>query len=819
MIFQVTVENGNHQIADNIDDLSSGDQADSIEFRSDTTADNMEGEEKINEERKSKIPMSRLKQVAERVKRERQAQREKAKPRRSSIPKLKDPKKIKRDTSLNIEPQVDDEFEKLYEEIVEDKPVEIEVKLPVVSIDDPEKIETKFEELIHAYDEEETVVEEIVDQLVEDEKVVDELVGEEKVVNEVVGEEKVVDELLTEEKVVDESVGEDKIVKQAVEEVRPSISKVSKIPALSKKEDSPSMRALMERVKEVSTAEAELKDGGFKVTSSNIRIKRYSRGNSELSRDEQRIDSIEEIEDDTVFDTDNAQSTDKDGDVSKGDKKATKPRSIRKKSELLEQQRQAKLREELRRKQKQLRNGIEDPVVVDKVGDNIDDLNAVLMKTERIVRNISREINEDKKSIINTETVTTEEQNDGGVRTITTTTTETFVVDSPVVHEKIIRNISKENTGTIEVITEEKPKKAESSIPVKTERFTRGISREMGNFRQSIHREVSQSKEDLNATDNKVDNKPVVKKETMRVEQIEKEGIKIGIPVFTKISRSYSKGKIQNVEMSRTIEWKPADVVTNKGFNRSTSENITKNELKDAKRDFKAPVSETNDNNNINGDTTRDRVIENNIKDTVKAQAKTKSIRKVTEFKTEEQVTNEERTTFTLSRSVDLSLDNDFKTARAIGTQMSVDGQNIDRDYKIGKDASTRISVINEKLVPKDLKPSREIGTQMSVDISKTHEENNKVPPVLGKKETADSNLPVKEKDSDITQVTTLKGNVSRLKDKMGKDKEIGSKKEKEEEFPKKKSVLSKIAMFEVSAATFHYYIASFLCISLTFKY
>ncbi|CAH1641986.1 unnamed protein product [Spodoptera littoralis] len=748
----------------------------------------MEGEEKSHEEKKSKIPMLRLRQAVERVKRERQAQKEKAKPRRSSIPKLKDPKKVKRDTSLKFEPQVDDEFEKLYEEIVDDKPVEAEVKLPLVSIDDPEKIETKFEELIHAYDEEETAV-------------------EEKVVEQVANEERVAEQVVEEENVVEQVVEEENVVEQVVEEEKPSISKVSKIPALRKKEDSPSMRALMERVKEVSAAEAKLKDGGFKVTASNIRTKRYSRGNSDLSRDEQQIDSIEEVdvkEEDDVFDKDNAQSIEIDSKASKTDRKVAKTRSGRSKSELIEQHRQAKLREELRRKQKKLRNEVEDPVIVDKVGDNIDDLNAVLMKTERIVRNISREINDDKKSIINIETVTTEEQNNDGTRTITTKTVETFEVGTPVVQEKIIRNISRESTGNTEVINDDKPKKATTGIPVKTERFTRGISREMGNFKQSIHREIIPPKEDLNSTDNKVENKPVVTKETMKVEQIEKEGIKVGIPVFTKITRSYSKGKVQNVEMSRTIEWKPADVVTNKAYARSVSEKVTKNELKDTNRNFDAPASETHENNaenGINGDSTRDTEIENNIKHAVKEAAKTKSIRKVTEFKTEEQVTNEERTTFTLSRSVDLSLENDFKAARAIGTQMSVDGQNIDRDYKIGKDASTRISVINDKINPKGLKPSREIGTQMSVDVStvqeEKYEENNKEQSVNEKNKTKDSNLPVKDKDSDITPVTTLKGNVSRLKEKIAKDKEIVSKRDKEAEFPKKKSVLSKIAMFE----------------------
>ncbi|KAH9629378.1 hypothetical protein HF086_008164 [Spodoptera exigua] len=701
----------------------------------------MDGEEKSHEEKKSKIPLSRLRQ-----------------PRRSSIPKLKDPKKVKRDTSLKFEPQVDDEFEKLYEEIVDDKPIEVEVKLPLVSIDDPEKIETKFEELIHAYDEEEEVIEQVE---------------------------------------------------------KPSISKVSKIPALIKKDDSPSLKALMERVKEVSAAETKLKDGGFKVTASNIRTKRFSRGNSDLSRDEQRAKSIDGIDvknDDDVFDKDKAHGTEKDANIGKTDKKGMKTRSIRSKSELIEQHRQTKLREDLRRKQKQLRNGVEDPVIVDKVcntNDNIDDLNAVLIKTERIVRNISREINDDKHSITSTETVTTEELNDGGKRTVTTKTTETFEEGAPVVHQEIIRNISREHTENPKLTTEEKNKTpsrgTSTGIPVKTERFTRGISREMGNFKQSIQRKITPPKENLETTDNKVENKPAVKKETMRVEQIEKEGIKIGIPVFTKVTRSYSKGRIQNVEMTRTIEWKPADVITNKAYTRSVSEKVTKKELKDTKTKSEAETNENNPKNGVDEDTTKGTAKENNTKETVKEAAVNKTIRKVTEFKTEEQVTNEERTTFTLSKSVDLSLENDFKTARAIGTQMSIDGQNIDRDYKIGKDASTKISVINEINDSKDLKPSREMGTQMSVDISKVqeekHEEINKGQIDTEKSETEDNKLHVKEKDSDVstsvTPVTNLKGNVNRLKENLVKDKGAVSKRDKEEELPKKKSVLSKIAMFE----------------------
>nr|XP_049703882.1 uncharacterized protein LOC110382948 [Helicoverpa armigera] len=755
----------------------------------------MDGEEKSQDEKKSKIPMLRLRQAVEKVKKERAAQKAKEKPRRSSIPKLKDAKKVvKRDTSLKIEPRVDDEFDKLYEEIVDNKQKDIDDKLLTVTIDDPDKIETKFEEIIHAYDED--------------------------------------------------------------EQERHTVTRISKIPALRRKDDDKPSRigALIDRAKEKSaTSETKLKDGGFKVTASTIRTKRFSRGNSrDLSKEEQQIEVtetiyIKESGDDDVFGKEakteiSSRSITK--NVTKDDQKAdsetidsnedvknitsenlekvdgTTNKNKRFTRTVSKEMRERRLNRDLNRNLEEVRKAtskkIKENLTAAKVSE-IDDIivtkEDVQVKPEKdkIIRAVSREIKKDGQNISNTETVTVENLEDGGTRTVTTktTVTETLRVGEPVITEKIVRNISREiDSDNIETVvtteeikdggTKKISKEIVKGIPVRTERFTRGISREMGNIKPKVNVE----KEIISKEDNSDDNKR---------DQTEKEGI-TGIPVYTKVTRSFSKGKIHNVEMSRTIEWKPADVVTTKNYSRSVSEKVTKKEFQDTDmKSFEKPPIINEDTEKVsqksNTDTKtqneitssenkiqKDPILEAKIKDTVKDIASKITTKKVTEYNTEEQVTNIEKNTFKLSKTA-TNVD-DLKISREIGTQMSVDYKATDsssfRDVN-HKDIGTQMSVVETKTIKvsseNNITESREIGTQISVEFSEVQQNNSdKV-----EKEAKDKE---DREDSYKVEATILKGNVSRLKEKIVNDN-VGVTKQEKEELPKKKSVLSKIAIFE----------------------
>ncbi|XP_063899142.1 uncharacterized protein LOC110382948 [Helicoverpa armigera] len=760
----------------------------------------MDGEEKTQDEKKSKIPMLRLRQAVEKVKKERAAQKAKEKPRRSSIPKLKDAKKVvKRDTSLKIEPRVDDEFDKLYEEIVDNKQKDIDDKLLTVTIDDPDKIETKFEEIIHAYDED--------------------------------------------------------------EQERHTVTRISKIPALRRKEDDKPSRigALIDRAKEKSaTSETKLKDGGFKVTASTIRTKRFSRGNSrDLSKEEQQIEVtetiyIKESGDDDVFGKEAKTETSTRSitkHVTKDDQKAdsetvdsneevknitsenlekvdgTTNKNKRFTRTVSKEMRERRLNRDLNRNLEEVRKATSKKIKENLTAAKVSEIDDIITKDdvqakpekEKIVRAVSREIKKDGQNISNTETVTVENLEDGGTRTVTTktTVTETLRVGEPVVTEKIVRNISREidNDNIETVVTTEEikdggakkiSKEIVKGIPVRTERFTRGISREMGNIKPKINVEKDIIPKEDNSDDNKRD-------------QSEKETV-TGIPVYTKVTRSFSKGKIHNVEMSRTIEWKPADVVTTKNYSRSVSEKVTKKEFQDTDmKSFEKPpiINEDaekvahksnadnktqNDIDSLETKIPKDPVLEAKIKDTVKDIASKITTKKVTEYNTEEKVTNIEKNTFKLSKTA-TNVD-DLKVSREIGTQMSVDYKGTDtsisRDLN-HKDIGTQMSVVETKTSKvsseKDNTESREIGTQISVDFTKVQQNNSdKVEKEAKDKEHSDSLK--QEKDGYKVEATVLKGNVSRLKEKIVNDN-VGITKQEKEELPKKKSVLSKIAIFE----------------------
>ncbi|XP_047039460.1 titin-like isoform X2 [Helicoverpa zea] len=753
----------------------------------------MDGEEKSQDEKKSKIPMLRLRQAVEKVKKERAAQKAREKPRRSSIPKLKDAKKVvKRDTSLKIEPRVDDEFDKLYEEIVDNKQKDIDDKLLTVTIEDPDKIETKFEEIIHAYDED--------------------------------------------------------------EQERHTVTRISKIPALRRKDDEKPSRigALIDRAKEKSaTSETKLKDGGFKVTASTIRTKRFSRGNSrDLSKEEQQIEVTETIHikksgDEDVFGKEaktetstrsfvkqvikdehkaDSETLDSNEDVknitSENLEKVdgTTNKNKRFTRTVSKEMRERRLNRDLNRNLEEVRKATSKKIKENLTAAKVSEIDDIITKDdvqgkpekEKIIRAVSREIKKDGQNISNTETVTVENLEDGGTRTVTTktTVTETLRVGEPVVTERIVRNISREidNNNIETVVTTEEikdggtkkvSKEIVKSIPVRTERFTRGISREMGNIKPKINVEKQTIPKEDNSDDNKTD-------------QTEKEAV-TGIPVYTKVTRSFSKGKIHNVEMSRTIEWKPVDVVTTKNYSRSVSEKVTKKEFQDTDmKSFEKPPIINEDAEKVaqksNADTKtqnnipKDPILEAKIKDTVKDIASKITTKKVTEYNTEEQVTNIEKNTFKLSKTA-TNVD-DLKVSREIGTQMSVDYKATDsssfRDVNY-KEIGTQMSVVetttSKVSFEKDNTESREIGTQISVDFSKVQQNNSdKVEKEAKDKENGDSLK--QEKDSYKVEATILKGNVSRLKEKIVNDN-VGVRKQEKEELPKKKSVMSKIAIFE----------------------
>lgn len=721
---------------------------------------------------------------------------------------------------------------------------------------------------------------------------------------------------------------------------------MSKIPSLRRIDDGSSrLGALIDRAKEKSTkTESKLRDGGFKVTASTIKTKRFSRGNSRDLSSEQHIEvtktiDIKETGDNDVFVKEtiikntasentperNFRNVSKrvianNKSVEDGGIKTTVTENLDKKDgtqnktkrfnrTVSKATRERNLNRELSKNLENVRREYNSKIEDARIGDEFHDVNNDIIttetikkhtestptKTEKTIPSVSKEINDDGQNINSTETVTVEELEDGGTRTITTRTTETLVIGTPVVTEKVIRSISRNistegqnNTIKYEESTDSVSKNASKEthvrenkgIPVKTERFTRGISREVGNIKQSS----SNNREIVTAVENSnLDTKEHMK-ETKTTEEKEKEGSK-GIPVYTKVTRSFSKGKIQNVEMSRSIEWKPADEVKTKNFSRSVSEKITQKELKDVgKWKYKAPTAindvtdikdistEENNSTDIQNKTPKDPVLESIIKDTVKNIANKITNKRVTEHKSEEQVRNVAKTTFTLTSNIDLTVEKDLTACREIGTQMSIDRKPaernfkfvkeigtqmvsdspFDRDFKLAKERNlkdkfkiayttingdgqtskefdtqkstentvsssvdgnpegsrefgTQMSVIG-KIVDKDVKVTKEVSTQMSVESNKQIQENdpskenttgiNKDSTLTDESEKECSKLVT---DRDIPETTILKGNVSRLKDKIGKETAVVSKREPKEGLPKRTSVVSKIAIFEAS--------------------
>ncbi|CAH2238034.1 jg17920 [Pararge aegeria aegeria] len=123
------------------------------------------GDQNDTKKIQTKIPKLRLKQVVEKIKKEKQAVRKEKEPEPAqklnvSIPRIKDiqnhPQQnldsVQNNKTQKVEsPKVDDEFDKIYEEIIENEAFN-NVPSPE-KISNPIKLESKFEEIIHNYDE------------------------------------------------------------------------------------------------------------------------------------------------------------------------------------------------------------------------------------------------------------------------------------------------------------------------------------------------------------------------------------------------------------------------------------------------------------------------------------------------------------------------------------------------------------------------------------------------------------------------------------------------------------------------------------------
>ncbi|CAH0599571.1 unnamed protein product [Chrysodeixis includens] len=774
---------------------------------------NMERE--LTEDKKSRIPIGRLRQAVEQVKKERREKKERERqqnlPRRSSLPKLKESRiPTKRHTSLKLDPKTEDEFDKIYEEIVDNTVKDIDEKILEVKIEDTEVLESKFEEIIHAYDED---------------------------VNE-----------------------------------KPTITKISKIPALRRRGDDGTSKigALVDRVKaKNATADSELKDGGFRVTASNITIKRFSRGSSRDMSRESEVTVVKEIDSEVI---DKASKTAPVKPARKGRKNSEK--------DIMKVDAEDKAK-----------NGKESQVTVEERVNT-----SVPVKPERAKRAISREVKKDDKGTVviekfeddntKTEIITTKNEGDG--TTIKTTTIEREVHSSiPIRTERLIRTYShginkekpvtekfsrhfsskteehktnNENTDekTASAInkTETTVKEHVTGIPVKTERFTRGISIEMGNIRarddsdslkdfrengshnivrmiskgsssvikdtnsevitteerkeqigntvketfvkETIIEETSLKTDDSVSKEIKDENE--LKKETLTTEYLVKEGIKVGIPVFTKTENN-TESVTENIETS---------INEVKTFTRSASENITKTELKDST--WQRAPSFTKDTNVNNTETVTNKYTSSvSVQEGAKSFHKSDvtenisssvSIKKVTEYQTKEQKMNVEMNTYMLRNPFDFSLKRDSynftnENKKKVDTKdlkkETIEAKLTDavkeQKLKHSKDLNeTNQSIITENVIEKtEIKESQE--------TNKT-EESTVTDIVIEKKEIEHSAVKTEDKDSD-TEVTILKGNVSRLKNKISSLGNSKTMKQEDIDLPKSTSVSSKIAVFE----------------------
>ncbi|CAB3232256.1 unnamed protein product [Arctia plantaginis] len=581
-------------------------------------------DEKSQAAKKSKIPLLKFKQTVEKV--QKNVKEPHNKPRRSSIPKLKDSKAIKRRSSLK-----DDEFEKLYEEVVDNKNNVVDDKILVGSIDDPEKVETKFEEIIHAYD------------------------------------------------------SNDENYFMPTEKL-----KLSKIPW--RKKDSANKTGAVEK-KKATVTDANLKDGGFKVSATTITTKRFARGNSVNLSNSQRSGTELSIEPNHTHVVQRAISLNEPVGA-KTIREIEDVQGYEEKMEFEENENGRKITKTITR---------------------------IPMKPDQINRSISRELNRrpaslDDRVLVNREVTKREEMKNGSSKTISR---DTVSSEPQIRTEKITRSISRT--------------------------FSRdGKSIILSSKNRQIYNEDStRLTSDYSESDkfNQIPNhdfEPDRNQNALKVEKFTEDSTNLPLPEITNTTYSYIKGSIKNVERSKSVEWKAADEVLTKQYTRTYSENkFTK----------------------YDDDKKSEKIIDEN-----------KSILDDIKSTTAMIITQSEELQYSVESNDDekhiQTNDNDNVTS----VSKDQEHETILNNFKSTQETADKTEV------------SKNLPAQEVMNI------NNDV--ALPNTSIDTQNIPI------------LKGNVDRLKTQLSvKDtdltkKDIVSHNPKDEQ-PKKKSVLSKIAMFE----------------------
>lgn len=549
--------------------------------------------------------------------------------RRSSIPKLKDSKAVKRRSSLKVEQKLDDEFEKLYEEVVDNKQTVVDDKILAVNVDDPEKVETKFEEIIHAYDSNDD------NYFIPTEKL-----------------------------------------------------KLSKIPW--RKKESSNKTGAVEK-KKATVTDANLKDGGFKVSASTITTKRFARGHSVNLSNSQKPGTELSIEPNHTHVVQRATSV---NDAAFGGKMTRAMENVKGYEEKIEIE------------------NTENSRKITKMTTRIP------IKPDQINRSLSRELNRrpvslDDRDFVNRQVAKREELKNG----ISTNITHETIISEPQIRtEKITRSISRTfSRDGKSVVLSSKNRKSNN------EDSTRLITsdHESDKFNQ------------ISNLDSVQDNT----QKALKDEIYTKEITTLPAAEITTTTHSYIKGTIKNVERSKSVEWKAADEVITKQYKRTYSENkFTKYNI-----DVKTPETIIDDNNTILDD--------------IKS--------KMSVIKAE---SNERQ-----------YLLEDNKVIEKINDNENSSVSNDPEENDVLNNSRSTQDTANRTEINKNLPAQEVLNSNNDVALPNTSGNTQNIP--------------------------IIKGNIDRLKTQLSvKDTDL-SKKDMDikDDQPKKKSVLSKIAMFEVS--------------------
>lgn len=549
--------------------------------------------------------------------------------RRSSIPKLKDSKAVKRRSSLKVEQKLDDEFEKLYEEVVDNKQTVVDDKILAVNVDDPEKVETKFEEIIHAYDSNDD------NYFIPTEKL-----------------------------------------------------KLSKIPW--RKKESSNKTGAVEK-KKATVTDANLKDGGFKVSASTITTKRFARGHSVNLSNSQKPGTELSIEPNHTHVVQRATSV---NDAAFGGKMTRAMENVQGYEEKIEIE------------------NTENSRKITKMTTRIP------IKPDQINRSLSRELNRrpvslDDRDFVNRQVAKREELKNG----ISTNITHETIISEPQIRtEKITRSISRTfSRDGKSVVLSSKNRKSNN------EDSTRLITsdHESDKFNQ------------ISNLDSVQDNT----QKALKDEIYTKEITTLPAAEITTTTHSYIKGTIKNVERSKSVEWKAADEVITKQYKRTYSENkFTKYNI-----DVKTPETIIDDNNTILDD--------------IKS--------KMSVIKAE---SNERQ-----------YLLEDNKVIQKINDNENSSVSNDPEENDVLNNSRSTQDTANRTEINKNLPAQEVLNSNNDVALPNTSGNTQNIP--------------------------IIKGNIDRLKTQLSvKDTDL-SKKDMDikDDQPKKKSVLSKIAMFEVS--------------------